>query len=183
MGFQNSTSSYPTAFLDFDASLGLPPGHTTDPVTGEFRPWSIYGVSYTITSNGVVNEAALDAAGVMAQVLLLQGRVAALENSPRGLGFNQSYATFTAAQRPAGTWFENLTASPKFVTAIRSAGGNTNWRIDVRIAGVDKTVSVFGANGTTEVVHTLLAVVPPGAFYKLTFFAGSSDYTVQELTS
>lgn len=179
--FSGPSNSY--GYVGFDASRALPAGHVTDALTGELAPWNITGVSYTITSNGVVNEAALDAAGVMAQVLLLQGRVAALENAPKGLGFNQNYVTFTAAQRPANTWFENLTASPKFVTAIRSAGGNTNWRIDVRIAGVDKTVSVFGANGTTEVVHTLLAVVPPGAFYKLTFFAGSSDYTVQELTS
>ena len=45
-------------------------------------PWNITGVSYTITANGIVNEAALDAAGVMAQVLLLQGRVTTLE-APR----------------------------------------------------------------------------------------------------
>lgn len=65
----------------FDASKALPLGHTTDSVKGEFAPWHIYGVSYTITSNGVVNEAAIDAANVMAEVLLISGRVAALENT------------------------------------------------------------------------------------------------------
>lgn len=94
---QNSTSSYPTAFLDFDASLGLPPGHTTDPVTGEFRPWSLYGLSYTITANGIVNEAALDAAGVMAQVLLLQGRVTALEGWDLGVS-TQKWVTTTTTR-------------------------------------------------------------------------------------
>lgn len=113
----------------------------------------------------------------------VQSRVTALENAPKGLGFNQSIATFTAAQRPVNTWFENLTASPKFVSALRSPGGNSNWRIDVRIAGVEKPVTVFGAVGETAVIHTLQAIVPPGAAYKLTFYAGSSDYTVQELTS
>lgn len=72
---QNSTGSYPSAYLDFDSSAGVAVGHTGT----EFAPWHVFGVSYSITSNGVVNEAALDAAGVMAQVLLNSGRISALE--------------------------------------------------------------------------------------------------------
>lgn len=113
----------------------------------------------------------------------LAGRVTALEQVPKGLGVNQAYVTFTAAQRPANTWFENLTPNPKFVSAIKSAGGNAIWRLEVRIAGVDKVVSVFGASGETSVIHTLQAIVPSGAFYRIVFTAGSSDYTVQELTT
>ncbi len=60
----------------FDASLGLPAGHTGT----EFAPWHIYGVSYSITSNGVFNEGAIDAEQVMGEVLHVAGRVQAIEN-------------------------------------------------------------------------------------------------------
>ena len=69
------------------------PGHTG----AETVPWNITGVSYTITANGVVNEAALDAAGVMAQLLLLQGRVTALEGWDLGVS-TQKWVTTTTTR-------------------------------------------------------------------------------------
>ena len=164
----------------FDASKGLPAGHTST----EFAPWNLRSVSYTITSNGVTNQAALDAAGIMAQVLALQGRVIALENAaPKGLGFNQNYATFTAAQRPLSTWFENLTPNPKFISAIKTPAGNISWLMDVRIAGVERVVSLANSAGETAVTPTLYGLVPVGGFYRIRMTVGTSDYTVQELTS
>lgn len=71
----SGTTSRSYSTLIFDASDALPEGHVTDSVNGEFAPWHIFGVSYTITSNGVVNEAAINAAEVMGEVFLLQGAV------------------------------------------------------------------------------------------------------------
>lgn len=54
--------------MEFDASKALPEGHTGT----EFAPWHVYGVSYSITSNGVFNEGAIDAEQVGAEVLQLK---------------------------------------------------------------------------------------------------------------
>lgn len=61
----------------FDSEAGLPAGHTGT----EFAPWHIYGVSYSITSNGVFNEGAIDTEQVMGEVLQVKARTAALEDS------------------------------------------------------------------------------------------------------
>nr|WP_314710660.1 hypothetical protein [uncultured Comamonas sp.] len=80
------------------------PGHTGT----ETVPWNITGVSYTITANGIVNEAALDAAGVMAQVLLLQGRVTALESHDFGVT-TQDWVTTTATRLQGVTYVADQT--------------------------------------------------------------------------
>lgn len=68
----------------FDSSLGLPEGHTG----GEFAPWHVFGCYYTITSNGVVNEGAIDAEQVMGEVLLNRGRINVLESNLPTKGSN-----------------------------------------------------------------------------------------------
>lgn len=60
-----------TKIAGFDSALSVGEDHTGT----EFAPWHIYGVSYSITSNGLVNEGAIDAGQVMGNVLLLQGVV------------------------------------------------------------------------------------------------------------
>lgn len=82
------TGSRSYSTLRFNASDALPEGHVTDSVTGEFAPWHVYGVSYTITSNGVVNEAAIDAGQVMGEVLLNRGRINVLESNLPTKGSN-----------------------------------------------------------------------------------------------
>lgn len=67
-----SGSGHKSVNLKFDSSQGLPEGHTGT----EFAPWHIYGVSYSITSNGVMNEGAIDAEQVMGEVLLVKQSVA-----------------------------------------------------------------------------------------------------------
>lgn len=127
--------------------------------------------------------AALNAADFSDELQQLQVRIAALEQMPNGLGINQNYVTFTAAQRPANTWFENLSTRPKHVSVIRPAGGNNTWQLEVGTAGIGKIVSFFGATGPTSVYHTLQGIVPPGSSYRIVFIAGATDYTVQELTA
>ena len=149
-----STSSDTEEIYKFDASLGLPAGHTGT----EIAPWHVFGCYYTITSNGVVNEGALDAAGLSAELLLLQGRVATLEGRQKALGDGQTWQNLTAS-RALNTNYTNTTGR----AIALSVFGTTNAGVRVLLDGVD--VSTNGYNAASS-LSTFL-VIPAGAVYRV----------------
>lgn len=66
--------------LEFRSSYGLPQGTTTDPITGEFRPRTWYGIWMIRMYGRVLNTGTLDAAGLNARMDMLDVRVSALES-------------------------------------------------------------------------------------------------------
>lgn len=170
------------------------------------RPRTWYGIWMIRMYGRITNPDALNAPALNARMDVIDGRVAtlealpqrvsaleglparvaALEAIPKGLGVNQSYVTFTSSERPVNTWFPNETLQPKAVSAVRApftVTGNSTWQLEVRQGSIVKIISSFGAGGPTGVQHTLQAVVPVGCSYRLVFTAGSTDYTVQEITT
>ncbi len=145
-------------------AISLPAGHTGS----ETVPWNITGVSYTITANGIVNEAALDAAGVMAQVLLLQGRVAALENRPLGFGHGQTTHNVTA-DRVGGVVYTNLTGKTISVRVTFEQ----NWPGQRQLLVDGKVDDIQSIGSTINTVMTLFAFVPAGSTYGTGAAAGS----------
>lgn len=152
------TGSRSYSALRFNASDALPEGHVTDSVTGEFAPWHVFGCYYTITSNGVVNEGALDAAGLSAEILLLQGRVATLEGRQKALGDGQTWQNLTGS-RALNTNYTNTTGR----AIALSVFGTTTAGVRVLLDGVD--VSTNGYNAASS-LSTFL-VIPAGAVYRV----------------
>lgn len=112
--------------VGFDISKALPAGHTGT----EFAPWHVYGVSYSITSNGVFNEGAIDAEQVMGEVLALQSKIG-IAGQAKDL---RCWATGTNA-------LVSVTVDQIF---LDSAGGQT-----IKLRGVDLTINTaaVGVNG------------------------------------
>lgn len=144
----------------FDASKALPAGATTDPITGEFAPWHVFGCYYTITSNGVVNEGALDAAGLSAEMLLLQGRVTTLEGRQKAVGDGQSWQDVTA-NRVSGTTYTNTTGRTIAVAVSQSQGTGAV----TGYVGGGVVIQLSEGADSNQVVHL---IVPSGLTYSVT---------------
>lgn len=138
----------------------------------------IIRIATILESLGVSESLAVSPAGLKS----LRDRLTFLENR-RGLGFGQVVTSFTNIERPANTWFLNNTINPKFVNAIKSPSGNIIWVIEVLIGSTVTVTDLFGAFGPTNVIHTVSAIVPPGASYRIRFTEGTSAYTVQEMAT
>lgn len=77
--FTDSTNTTTAAALTFDASKALPAGTTTDPITGEFRPRTWYGIWMIRMYGRVVNAGLLDAPALNARMDMIDARVSGLE--------------------------------------------------------------------------------------------------------
>ena len=132
----------------FDASAALPAGHAG----AEFVPWNITGVSYTITANGIVNEAALDAAGVMAHVLLLQGRIAVLNSRKWG---------DLSMDRLVGTVYQNTWGYPIKI-CVNTTGAAA--LLEVSVDGVTWVHLGKGGSGLGQ----MYADIPERWWYRVT---------------
>lgn len=94
--------------LELDASLGLPAGTTTDPITGEFRPRTWYGIWMIRMYGRVVNPGTLDAPALNARMDMMDARVATLEAIPKPPGYQQVAQNITASTVTA-TYYPNAT--------------------------------------------------------------------------
>ena len=122
-------TTLPSGKLSFDASLSLPEGHTGT----EFAPWHIYGVSYSITSNGVMNEAGVDAEQVMGEVLLNRGRIAALEGKDFGVT-TQGWVNTTATRLRGVPYVADQTFLLRVEVNVDSTSGGAAY-VDYTING------------------------------------------------
>lgn len=160
-----STGSDTEEIYKFDASLGLPAGHTGT----EFAPWHVFGCYYTITSNGVVNEGALDAAGLSVELLQLKGRVADLEAIPKPLGYKQKW-TDVLSSRSLGTNFTNNTSQTISVSvSLQSSGSGAALKVVVDGQEISKGTYCYNGSAPTSVYFT----VGPGKVYSVALNGGS----------
>lgn len=114
---------------NFDASLALPAGTTTDPIAGEFRPRTWYGIWMIRMYGRVVNPGTLDAPALNARMDMIDARVATLEGRQKALGDGQSWKDVTAS-RATNTTYTNLTGRTIYVLAIVDVGSGGELVID-----------------------------------------------------
>lgn len=127
----------------FDASLGLPAGHTGT----EFAPWHVYGVSYTITSNGVVNENAIDAGQVMGEVLLNRERIVGLETRKKALGDGQQRISTTPVANTVYTNLKGRVIETSAVAYISSANGALSLQLNIGGSWVNLDIGQYSVVG------------------------------------
>ncbi|MBB2778557.1 UNVERIFIED_ORG: hypothetical protein HNP28_003908 [Comamonas terrigena] len=142
----------------FDASRALPAGHTG----AEFAPWHVLGCYYTITSNGVMNDGALDAAGLSAELLLLKGRV---EGLPRAFGAGWVRRNVMAS-RLKNVWYTNPSPTHAMIVTIctndnTARGATSGFRIK-SVDGIEHEISSFDDSAIQSREHVIL----PGESYK-----------------
>lgn len=138
----------------FDASKGLPEGHTGT----EFAPWHVNGCYYTITSNGVVNEGALDVAGLAAELLMLQ-------SLPRAFGAGWVRRNVMAS-RLKNVWYTNPSNKHAMIVTIctndnTARGATSGFRIR-SVDGIEHEISSFDDGAMQSREHVIL----PGESYK-----------------
>lgn len=125
----------PTGMV-FDASLALPPGTTTDPIAGEFRPRTFYGIWMIRMYGRVVNTGLLDAPALNARMDMIDARVANLEGRHKAMGDGNAFVNVTAS-RVVGTNYTNLSGRMKRVS-LTGTSTAANGYITVVAGGVGK---------------------------------------------
>ena len=136
------------AALNFDASKSLPAGTTTDPITGEFRPRTWYGIWMIRMYGRVVNPGTLDAAGLNARMDMIDARVATLE---------------------AGGSDQNVLAVRAASVAYQASSGRAR---KVSIKGTGSSVIQVASDGANwvnkaTVTQGIDMIVPAGWYYRV----------------
>jgi hypothetical protein len=122
--------------VGFDASLALPAGTTTDPLTGEFRPRTWYGIWMIRMYGRVVNTGLLDAPALNARMDMMDARVATLEGRHKAMGDGNAFVNVTAS-RVVGANYTNLSGRMKRVS-LTGTSTAANGYITVVAGGVGK---------------------------------------------
>lgn len=120
----------------FKASDALPVGTTTDPITGEFRPRTWYGIWMIRMYGRVVNTGLLDAPALNARMDMIDARVATLEGRHKAMGDGNAFVNVTAS-RVVGTNYTNLSGRMKRVS-LTGTSTAANGYITVVAGGVGK---------------------------------------------
>ncbi|QOQ84351.1 phage tail protein [Comamonas thiooxydans] len=160
--FTDGGDTTTAAALTFDVSKALPAGTTTDPVTGEFRPRTWYGIWMIRMYGRVMNPGALDAAGLNARLDMVDARVAALESIPKPLGHQQTWKD-VKANRAAGVTYTNTTGRAIALSIIKwgaQAGSSEICYIIVDGLQVG-SFRTIGAGADTQG----FAIIPAGSTY------------------
>ncbi|MDH0200811.1 phage tail protein [Comamonas aquatica] len=129
-------ASVSTANLKFDASLGLPLGTTTDPITGEFRPRTWYGIWVIRMYGRVVNTGLLDAPALNARMDMMDARVATLEGRQKALGDGQVRQDVTSQFAPGVVFTNTFGRTIKIVVSVTSTAVSGYVNILVLVGGV-----------------------------------------------
>ena len=143
-----------TYHYTFNAANALPAGTTTDPVTGEFRPRTWYGIWMIRMYGRVVNTGLLDAPALNARMDMIDARLSAVESD-----HHQQYSVLSS--RAMGVTYTNDTDRLRFLFlegTAAAAGGSIKLLID----GKMWTGSSYPTAGLSTAVF---AVVPPGKTY------------------
>ncbi|WP_343629104.1 phage tail protein [Comamonas aquatica] len=122
--------------LEFDASLALPVGTTTDPIKGEFRPRTWYGIWMIRMYGRVVNPGTLDAAWLNARMDMMDARVATLEGRQKALGDGQVRQDVTSQVTPGVVLTNTFGRTIKIVVSVTSTAVSGYANILVLVGGV-----------------------------------------------
>lgn len=153
------------ASLHFDAAAALPPGTTTDPITGEFRPRTWYGIWLIRMYGRVVNPGALNAAALNARLDLIDARVASLEGIPKPLGVGQTWQNVTAS-RAFNITYTNTTGRSIFVQVSQQS--STTF-----FNGVVDGVAIMSVREDSTSDNPVGFLVPPGSTYRVDTSSGT----------
>lgn len=105
----------------FNAANALPAGTTTDPLNGEFRPRTWYGIWMIRMYGRVTNTGDLDAPALNARMDMIDARVSNMEGRHKALGDSQTRQDLTAT-RSFGVTYTNTTGR---TIQVRTAGSTT----------------------------------------------------------
>lgn len=147
-------ATYGAQALNFSAANGLPAGTTTDPVTGEFRPRTWYGIWMIRMYGRVVNTGLLDAPALNARMDMIDARLSAVESD-----HHQQYSVLSS--RAMGVTYTNDTDRLRFLFlegTAAAAGGSIKLLIDGKMW-------VGSSYPTAGLSTAVFAVVPPGKTY------------------
>lgn len=146
-------------------SDALPTGTTTDPITGEFRPRTWYGIWMIRMYGRVVNTGLLDAPALNARMDMVDARVATLEGRHKSLGDGQSLKLLSA-NRLAGVVYTNDSPdqSIQLNVAIKSTSPTSAQRDAYLVVG---GVSYHVLNETSLANCVINTVIGPKVSYKI----------------
>jgi hypothetical protein len=161
------------ASLQLDASAALPPGTTTDPVTGEFRPRTWYGIWMIRMYGRVTNAGDLNAPALNARMDMIDARVSSLEAKP-----SKRAPRNLAATRILGTTYTNSTDDDIEV----NVSGPAAVPQATAVLEVDGKSFVGSSQATVGLSLAVTATVPPWKTYKVPSGIFSSISTWLETT-
>ncbi len=170
---QGSTNTA-IAPLVLDVSLALPAGTMTDPVTGEFRPRTWYGIWMIRMYGRVTNAGDLNAPALNARMDLLDARVSSLEAKP-----SKRAPRNLAASRVLGVTYTNTTADDIEVNVAGPAAISQA----TAVLEVDGKSFVGSSQASVNLSLAVTATVPPGKTYKVPTGIFSSIATWLETTT
>lgn len=173
----------PTGMV-FDASLALPPGTTTDPIAGEFRPRTFYGIWMIRMYGRVVNTGLLDAPALNARMDMVDARVATLEGRHKALGDGQTRKTVTRSLNTNYTHPVAANQSKEVRISAASAAANADVVVMVsRDGGATFTQeAVCVSTYYTSITNlTARAIILPGEVYKF-LSANTTSITFSEVS-
>ena len=155
--------------LVLDASGYLPSGTTTDPITGEFRPRSWYGIWMIRMYGRVVNTGLLDAPALNARMDMMDARVATLEGRHKALGDGQVRKTVTRSLNTNYGYPVDAKQSKEVRISAASVAANADVVVMVsRDGGATFTQeAVCVSTYYTSITNlTARAIILPGEVYK-----------------
>lgn len=130
-----ASQGMPTGMV-FDASLALPPGTTTDPIAGEFRPRTFYGIWMIRMYGRVVNNGLLDAPALNARMDMMDARVATLEGRQKALGDGQVRQDVTSQVTPGVTFTNTFGRTIKIIVSVTTTATSGYVNLAVLVGGV-----------------------------------------------
>ena len=105
--------------------------------------------------------------------LTLQATTGTVALQSDGIGFSQTWQSFTAgSQRVSGTTYTNTTGKPIMVSIVSTGGGGL--QTDLTISSLLVSRTTIGADAANYASAT--GIVPPGATYSGTFNGSSSTW-------
>lgn len=148
--------------VGFDASLALPAGTTTDPLTGEFRPRTWYGIWMIRMYGRVVNTGLLDAPALNARMDMIDARVSSLEGRQKSIGEGQRMMDVSSS-RALGAERTN-SSGQSICVSIYSVGTTATAKA---IAIYVDDVRFAASDGASIDDGQLFAIVPNGSSYRV----------------
>lgn len=170
--------------VEFNATNALPAGTTTDPITGEFRPRTWYGIWMIRMYGRVVNPGTLDAPALNARMDMMDARVATLEGRHKALGDGQTRKTVTRSLNTNYTHPVAANQSKEVRISAASAAANADVVVMVsRDGGATFTQeAVCVSTYYTSITNlTARAIILPGEVYKF-LSANTTSITFSEVS-
>lgn len=158
------TGSYFSMY--FEAAGALPAGTTTDPVTGEFRPRTWYGIWMIRMYGRVVNPGALDAPALNARMDMMDARVATCESNLVKLPVGANWMDKTAVRALNTTYTNSNPYEIEVAYVVASTAPSVAFQVEVMVDGARLLLTNSYA-ATAQTGDGATFSVPAGKTYRL----------------